>query len=90
MKVKGKDVATNIFEPFCRKGEESPDLRALLEKHAQGFGAYSKKNWDEAEKIFGALKEKDQLYEVYLSRISHFRQNPPEEGWDGTTVLESK
>lgn len=90
VKVKGKDTATNIFEPLGRKIEESPEMRSMLEKHAAGFDAYTKKSWDEAERIFNELKDKDQLYEVYLERIKNLREHPPEEGWDGTTVLESK
>ncbi|MBX7066541.1 MAG: adenylate/guanylate cyclase domain-containing protein [Parachlamydiales bacterium] len=86
--VKGKAQAILIYEPLCKKGEETAEMREKLELHQKGLEAYMQKRWDEAEAIFMKLKEK--LYDVYLSRIAAYRLTPPPEGWDGTTILESK
>jgi adenylate cyclase len=92
VQVKGKGEAVDIYEPICLKEEASQDLISRVDKHHKGFQAYVEKKWDEAEKIFNELKETSnkELYELYLSRIEEYKSNPPEEGWDGTHILESK
>jgi len=30
------------------------------------------------------------IYEIYLDRLSHFRENPPGENWDGVYTHTSK
>jgi adenylate cyclase len=39
------------------------------------------------------LQEEDpdcMLYQLYYERIELFRENPPEEGWDGTFTHQTK
>lgn len=87
--VKGKKQAIKIYEPLCKKEEETEEMREKLKLHQLGLEAYMQKRWDEAEAQFNKLKE-DRLYDIYLKRIAAFRIQPPPDNWDGTTILESK
>jgi adenylate cyclase len=31
-----------------------------------------------------------QLYAMYIERIAHYRQNPPDAGWDGVFTFQTK
>lgn len=93
VKVKGKMIGINIYEPIGLKGAVSADVLATLEMHKQAFDAYQHQKWDEAGLLFTQIKEKDlnkELYDIYLSRVAEYKKNPPPEGWDGTYTLESK
>ncbi len=88
VKVKGKEQAIAIYEPVCRMGEETEEMKRTLEEHKKAFDAYMQRRFDEAEALFKRMGGK--LYEVYLKRIEEFRKNPPPENWDGSYTFESK
>ncbi len=65
----------------------SPRFRALEEAHESIFEAYRSQNWSLAEalirecrKLNGAIPS---LYDLYDARIRYYRQNPPQNEWDG-------
>ena len=54
---------------------------------------YRKQDWDAAEAILHELLVAEPdcfLYNLYLERIAHFRENPPGEGWDGVFTFMTK
>ncbi|MBK6742072.1 MAG: adenylate/guanylate cyclase domain-containing protein [Hydrogenophilales bacterium] len=92
VRVKGKDKSVAIYQPLGVAGEvaepvldEARDFEAVLK-------AYLDKNWADAEARLLALKSRDpgKLYDVYLERIGHFRDNPPAADWDGVYTYTSK
>ena len=92
VRVKGKDNAVSIYEPLGVQGEI--DGR-LLEETAQldaALAAYRARDWDNAEAKLNVLKSNNpiKLWDVYLQRITHFRQVPPPEDWDGVFTYTSK
>jgi len=54
---------------------------------------YRAQLWDKAQAAFEKLhdeKPDDKLYKIYLERIEHYRETPPEENWDGAFTHTSK
>ena len=85
--VKGKEIPLNIYEPLCREEDASPELINDLAQHQQALKYYFVKQWPQDREIFTQLRERYPsyyLYSIYLTRIEHFIQEPPAEGWDGT------
>ncbi|MBF0309133.1 MAG: adenylate/guanylate cyclase domain-containing protein [Magnetococcales bacterium] len=93
VRVKGKDEPVAIYEPVGLPQEVSPELLAELDSYHAALDLYLEQRWDEAE---SALRELQRLhpekliYEVYLSRITHFREESPGEAWDGVYTHTSK
>ena len=52
---------------------------------------YRAQKWDEAEEGFFNLNQGERplpLYEVFIGRIMHWRENPPARDWDGAWNFE--
>ncbi|GAB3405150.1 adenylate/guanylate cyclase domain-containing protein [Massilia agilis] len=93
VRVKGKNEPVAIFEPVGKAGEVG---QAELDEIAAWDAALAlvrAQRWDEAESRIRALAlahPQRALYQLYLSRIAHYRANPPGDGWDGVTTFETK
>lgn len=92
VQFKGSHRGMLIFEPLGPMGEASVELKKTTQLHNEALDGYFKQNWDLAEKLFSQLKElhPDPLYDLFLSRISLFRTNPPSRDWNGVFELTSK
>lgn len=92
VRVKGKERPVAIFQPLGLKGQVDEATMAAARRFGQALAAYRAQRWDEAEAILQELERAapDKLYELYLERIVHLRQNPPGAGWDGVWIFESK
>lgn len=89
VKVKGKDIPINIYEPICLANEASADLLSEMQQHTHALDAYFHQQWQQARELFLQLHEHypdKYLYKMYLQRINDFEQNPPEKDWDGSWV----
>ena len=93
VRVKGKAKPVTILEPL---GLEEEMTEEQLERERQ-FGhflfLYRSQSWDAAEEMLRRLLEaepKCYLYHLYLQRIAHFREAPPEPNWDGVFTHETK
>ena len=93
VRVKGKNKSVAIYEPLGLLEDISKEDRKLLRQFHIGIKQYRSQNWDAAEReIFGLsqLEPDRKIYKIYLDRIAHYRENPPEEGWDGSFTHTSK
>ncbi|MDT8320240.1 MAG: adenylate/guanylate cyclase domain-containing protein [Xanthomonadales bacterium] len=93
VRVKGKDEPVTILEPLGLEDELPGEIieRARSFKHA--LFLYRRQDWDPAEQALRVLLEQEPdcyLYKLYLDRIEIFRQQPPEQGWDGVFTHQSK
>jgi adenylate cyclase len=93
VRVKGKEKGVTILEPLGLEEELPPEA---LEK-ASVFGLflqhYRAQEWDEGEEMLRKLLEQEPdcfLYNLYVERIEHFRENPPGEDWDGVFTFQTK
>ncbi|HQJ07148.1 MAG TPA: adenylate/guanylate cyclase domain-containing protein, partial [Spirochaetota bacterium] len=90
VRVKGKFKPVKIFEPARKLTAEQKKAWTL---YNSGVRSFLERRWNESEKLFlNALDilKNDFLTEKYLEDIKVFRNNPPEDDWDGTTIMTHK
>ena len=65
------------------------EIKALFER---GLEFYRAQKWELSEECFSecAVKYNDMPSVVFMDRISHFKQNPPPEDWDGVFKMTVK
>lgn len=92
VRVKGKALPVAIYEPLGITAELPADRLASAQAFEAALEDYQARRWDEAERRLLALRERQahKLYDVYLERIAHFRENPPPEDWDGVFTFTTK
>jgi adenylate cyclase len=93
VKVKGKDRPVSIFEPLGLLEDVDKDQRKLLRQFHIGIKQYRAQNWNAAEREIFSLSQlypEQKIYKIYLERIKLLRENPPEDGWDGSFTHTSK
>jgi len=86
VRVKGKKLGIEIFEPICRITEETPELALELQLYHSALDYYFAQDWEKAETIFTELSQAHpdtKLYSLYLKRIAEFKHIPPPSPWDG-------
>lgn len=93
VRVKGKDRPVAIYEPLGLLENIDKAKRMELRRYHLGLKYFRARRWDDAEQILFALGRehpRSLIYQVYLNRIIHFRQQPPPEHWDGTYTHTTK
>ncbi|MHB1174754.1 MAG: CHASE2 domain-containing protein [Sulfuriferula sp.] len=92
VRVKGKELPVAIFQPLGLQGEVDAATLAAAQRFAGALAAYRAQRWDEAETLLSALQAEtpSKLYTLYIERLTHLRDNPPGEDWDGVWIYESK
>ncbi|MGE5466698.1 MAG: adenylate/guanylate cyclase domain-containing protein, partial [Ignavibacteria bacterium] len=92
VKVKGKDKPVAIFEPVGAEGQVAPEALAEIGRWNEALQAYRAQEWDKAEGLLHELSRTSphKLYEVYLERIAHYRNDPPGADWDGSWKFDTK
>jgi adenylate cyclase len=93
VRVKGKDIPIQIYEPLALASEADADTLARLQQWEQALAAYRAQRWDEAEALLNALQQAQpevRLYGVYLQRVADYRLDPPGPDWDGVKKFDSK
>jgi adenylate cyclase len=92
--VKGKTQPVAIYEILDYHSEETyPHLSDALRLFKAGLAKYRKQEWQAANAEFRevlGLNERDKAARLYIERCEHFAANPPEAGWNGVWVMESK
>lgn len=92
VRVKGKANPVTIYEPLGLK--EGIDIAAIKRKQdfEQACASFLLYDFDAAEDILRKANRRNpcKLYEVYLDRIAHFRENPPPADWDGVFTFTTK
>ena len=93
VKVKGKDEPVVIFEPLGASKELSEATQQRLERFHAALSEYRQQHWDTAEQSLLRLSEEEpnrKIYQLYLERIAHFKEDPPDIDWDGVFTHTSK
>jgi adenylate cyclase len=93
VRVQGRDTPLTIFEPFAARDSLSPKVEAELQEYQKSLEMYRAQEWATAESEFRKLADSSgghPLYARYLAQISHYRENPPGEDWDGVVTHETK
>jgi adenylate cyclase len=90
IQVKGRVQLVTIYELLAGAPDEQP---AWLKNFAAGREAYVNRDWDWAEGCFLEvlrLKPEDPPAQIFLTRLRHYREQPPPPDWEGVFILESK
>jgi class 3 adenylate cyclase/HAMP domain-containing protein len=93
LRVKGKVLPVRVYEVLGHSVDAPEELTDLASRFETGLKHYRTREWDEAETAFNAAlahHPDDGPAKVFLERIRHFRETPPDVGWDGVWTLEDK
>lgn len=92
VRVKGKAEPVGIFEPLGVDGQVGNETLEQLKLWNEALQAYRFQDWDKADMLLLDLTRNrpHYLYDLYVKRINHYRQEPPGVGWDGVTTFETK
>ncbi|NUQ35783.1 MAG: PAS domain-containing protein, partial [Planctomycetaceae bacterium] len=92
--VKGKTEPAGVFEVLDYHTDQSfPNLMDVVNYFNEGIKLYRQQRWDDAVTRFRRALEanpSDRLSSIYIERCGIMKENPPEDGWNGVWVLESK
>jgi adenylate cyclase len=93
--VKGKHEAVRIYALLGDAlWAQSPGFRSLVEAHDRMLGRYRAQDWPAARAALAECRPIDArltpLYELYETRIAHFKEYPPDVDWDGVFVATTK
>lgn len=87
VKVKGKQVATILYEPLGLKSNFRLECRNALALHDEAMHAYYQQQWQHAESRFTQLRELrlfgDRVYDIFLDRIRQQKGAQLPNDWDG-------
>jgi adenylate cyclase len=92
--VKGKTKPVQMYEVFDADDEKKRNLKQKTgDKLQRAVALYRKINFDEAKKMFSeltAINPEDGLLSYFSDLCDYFTENPPPEGWDGSTAMRAK
>jgi len=93
VRVKGKNEPVAIFEPLGHKNDIEKSVKDELSTYRKAMANFRAQAWDKAELDFFNLQRNypdRYLYQVYLERITVYRNEPPGDDWDGVFTHTSK
>jgi len=91
--VKGKSKPVGIYEPRdAWDTREFPHVDEIFRLSQEGIGLYRDRKWDDALQRFGEALQlhDDKVCQLYKERCEHFKDNPPDDDWDGIWVMQTK
>lgn len=71
----------------------SKETEELLKHYNAGLAAYKQRKWDDAIGSFREalkVKEDDGPSKLYLERSMEYKDNPPDQDWDGVFTMKTK
>lgn len=93
VRVKGKSRPVRIYELLGHDGTLSDAMTNDVAAFETALQYYRSADWETAEKILLTLQERNPdtvLYALFLTRLAHFRLQPPPPDWDGVFTFISK
>ncbi len=92
IRVVGKAIPVRVYEPFARKGEAPPEVRAMLGPYAAGVEKFYKGDYKGSLEDFRAAQKArpgDGPSQFYIGTAEEFLKEPPKD-WDGSINFTSK
>lgn len=89
----GKLKPITVYELICRREESRQSQTSLCALFSQALDAYERQSWQEAIDLFNqaiSVYDKDGPSLFYLKMVQNYRNNPPDEKWNGIVCLNSK
>ena len=93
VKVKGKNLAVNIFEPLVAAEKAENNHVMLAEESFRYWELYQHRDFSQVVQIIEALMAtfpNDGLLKVHYEKAKHFLENPPPDDWEAVTKFDTK
>ena len=98
VQVKGKKIPVKVYELISEKNKADNSTIELIRTFEQGLDYYYQKKWGKAIKYFEKAEKMEDHFSsrnttpsaVYINRCTMFKQNPPDDDWDGVWSMTSK
>ena len=98
VQVKGKNIPVKVYELVSEKNNADNASINLIRTFEKGLDHYFQKEWDSAIKCFEKADSLEDHFDsrnttpssVYISRCTMFKENPPDDDWDGVWAMNSK
>ncbi len=93
IRVKGKLQPVTIYELAGRRSAQTPEMRALFQKFAEGLALYRTRRWADAQRVFqGVLDDQpgDGPSRLYWKRCQEYLFDEPPASWDGVFTMTHK
>tara|TARA_B100000131_G_scaffold323019_2_gene379284 strand:+ start:2175 stop:4727 length:2553 start_codon:yes stop_codon:yes gene_type:complete len=98
VQVKGKKIPVKVYELISEKNKADNSTIELIRTFEQGLDYYYQKKWGKAIKYFEKAEKMEDHFSsrnttpsaVYINRCTMFKQNPPDDNWDGVWSMTSK
>lgn len=93
VKVKGKDIAVEVYEPICASSDATEVLLAELSRYQEALDYYYAQQWQPAETLLtelAYLSPEVYIYKLYLSRIAELKSSHLPADWDGVFISKTK
>ncbi|MBL7074529.1 CHASE2 domain-containing protein [candidate division KSB1 bacterium] len=91
--VKGKAIPITVYELIGKNGKLDGEKGEVAEYFTKGINLYWQREWDEAIKHFQkalAIEPGDGPSKVFIERCQLYKENPPDENWQGEFVMKTK
>jgi adenylate cyclase len=87
-----KDFVFRELDLVKVKGKVAKEILDEVKLWNHALRAYRAQDWDQAEVTLLNLSRMSphKLYDVYAERITHYRQEPPGDDWDGSWKFDTK
>jgi adenylate cyclase len=92
-RLKGKAKPIGIHELICRIEEADEKRSKACGIFAESLDAFRRRSWDEALEKFSRVIDisgEDEPSRMYMSLCRRYKENPPEEPWDGVIHMDKK
>ena len=92
IRVVGKAIPVKVYEPFARKGEAAPEIKAMLNYHETGMEKFYKGDYAGSLPDFKAAlaaRPNDGPSQYYVETAEQYLKEPPKD-WDQSFNLTSK
>jgi adenylate cyclase len=94
VQVKGKTQSVEVYEILDYYTEETyPNLMDVLNHFRDGLTLYRRREWARAVARFEEalrVNPDEKLCRMYIERCIHFREEPPDDDWDGGWIMKTK
>lgn len=94
LRVKGREEPVKVYELLGEKTDSlSSERQELLSVFQKGFDAYLARDWETGCTQFSKVLEIDKTdgpARLYLQRCQAYREDPPDDDWDGVYAMKSK
>ena len=93
LKVKGKDIASAVYELLGLAGKTDPALLKKARRFEEGIALYRKRRFQECVSSYEAYQAEygaDKAAKLYTDRCKNLIAIPPPADWDGSFALTEK